>query len=100
MSGECDKWGEHCLDYRCRKPIFAQPPDDSIDVYITMKESCRLNRYVDFLPVHLYPSHELTACKELGKIEIIGGPTLRFHLKRCEIPIEVHEELLRHRPVP
>lgn len=99
MSGECERCSEHCLDCKCRKFIFSQPPDDGIDVYITMESFYKLNQYVDFLPTHLYPSSE-PACKELGKIEILGGPTLRFNQKKCEIPIEIHEEVLRHRPVP
>jgi hypothetical protein len=100
MAGECDKCGDHTLDCKCTKLIFNKPPDDSIDVYITMGSFYKINQYVDFLPTHLYASSEPAACKELGKIVILGGPTLIFHLKRQEIPIETHEELLRHRPVP
>jgi hypothetical protein len=100
MSGECDKCGEHALECECSKLIFNQPSDDSIDVYITMSSFYKLNQYVDFFPTHLYASKEPVASKELGKISIIGGPILRFHLKRQEIPIETREELLRHRPVP
>lgn len=67
----------------------------SIDVYITNSEFEKLNQYVDFLPHFQYSKDDLPACKELGKIEIQVGPILRFHLKRPEMPIEIHEKLLK-----
>lgn len=89
MSGECNKCNEHCLDCEC------QQISNDIDVYITMESYHKLNQYIKFIPSYLYSTIEPKAYKELGKFEIHGGLTLRFHLKRCEIPIEIHEELLR-----
>lgn len=68
---------------------------ESIDVYITTSDLEKLHQYVDFLPVVHYSKHDVPACKEVGKIGIMGGPVLRFHLKRTEIPIETHEEILK-----
>jgi len=58
---------------------------ESIDVYITTSDLEKLHQYVDFLPVVHYPQHDIPACKEVGKIGIMGGPVLRFHLTRIEI---------------
>lgn len=63
----------------------------SIDVYITRQELEKLSAYVDFLPVFQYELSDTPACKERGKINILGGPIIRFHLKRTEIPVEDYE---------
>ncbi len=56
--------------------------DEDVDAYITIRELEKLNQFVDFLPVHYYPNTEEVACKELGRIKILGGPTIRFHLRQ------------------
>ncbi len=83
MSGECEKCGEHALECGCSYD-FDKAPDDSIEVYITMNTFYKLSHYVDFYPTHLYDVSDLPMQQELGKIGILGGPTLRFYLKRHE----------------
>src|SRR5687768_11923082 len=85
MSGECDACGEHTLDCLC---VGQDIYEENIDVYITMAELEKLRKFCYFLQVHHYPAHHPVACKEMGKIKFLSGPTLKFHLKRTEIPIE------------
>lgn len=59
--------------------------DENIDCFITIREFERLNRFVDFLPCHQYQSSDSPAKGELGKIGIMGGPIIRFHLKKTAI---------------
>lgn len=90
MSGECDKRGEHTLDCLCVSQDICEV---NIDVYITISELEKLSKFVDFLPAHHYPAHYTLACKEVGKIGILGGPTLKFHFKRPEMPIKTPDSL-------
>lgn len=87
---ECDKCGKHALECLC----FGQDIyEENIDVYITMSELEKLRNFCHFLEAYHYPAHHSKACKEMGKIKFLNGPTIKFHLKRPSIPIETYQEL-------
>lgn len=52
-----------------------------IKVFIEFDELAELQKHTEFLPIFHYNMHELTQPNEVGKIDIVGGPLLRFYLK-------------------
>lgn len=88
---KCEKCGEYDSECIC---VWQDVFEENIDVYITHIELEKLRQFKGFLEVHHYPYHHAVACKEMGKIKFISGPTIKFHLKTPSIPIEVHQELL------
>lgn len=83
MSGECDKCDEHTLECIC---VWNDVYEENIDVYITMNQLEKIRNFNAFLEVHHYPSHHPIACKEMGKIKFLSGPTIKFNLKNPSIP--------------
>ncbi len=54
---------------------------DSVDIYITHTDREKLSKYACYLDSFQYDKSDIPKETEWGKIEIPGGPTIRFHVK-------------------